>query len=83
MASAQNHPQEAAMKNAQRAMRLEVAILALREGYGDDPSESLIDLLTDARHWCDRNDQSFAELDRQAYQHYLTEIHAERSHTYE
>ena len=71
------------MNNAQRAIRLELAILALREEYGDDPCEGLIDLLTDARHWCDRNAHDFAELDRQAYQHYLTEIHAERSHDYE
>jgi hypothetical protein len=35
--------------------------------------ENLIDVLADARHWCDRNQLSFAELDRQAYQHYLTE----------
>ena len=34
-----------------------------------------MDLLTDARHWCDLNGQSFGELDRRAHQHYLAEIH--------
>lgn len=47
---------------------------------GDLP-ESLIDLLADARHWCDANSLSFADLDRQAYQHYLAETEAERSNS--
>jgi hypothetical protein len=34
----------------------------------------LIDILADARHWCDQNGHSFADLDRQAYQHYLGEL---------
>jgi len=37
-------------------------------------SENLIDLLSGARHWCDANGESFAALDRQAYQHYLAEL---------
>jgi hypothetical protein len=46
------------------------------DAYGDDLLESnLIDLLADARHWCDLNGQSFWELDRRAHRHYLTEIH--------
>ena len=41
-------------------------------GYSDDGSFiSLIDLLADARHWCDANNQDYADLDRIAYQHYL------------
>lgn len=40
----------------------------------DRPPEGLIDLLADARHWCDRHDQSFAALDRIAYRHYCDEI---------
>jgi hypothetical protein len=44
--------------------------------YGDDdPADRLVDLLTDARHWCDLNGQSFGEQDRRAHQHYLAEIH--------
>jgi hypothetical protein len=43
--------------------------------YGDDdPADRLVDLLTDARHWCDLHGQSFWEQDRRAHQHYLTEI---------
>jgi hypothetical protein len=48
----------------------------LLEHYGDDdPADRLVDMLTDARHWCDLNGQSFWELDRRAHQHYLAEIH--------
>ena len=49
----------------------------LRGGQGS-PSENLIDLLADARHWCDYNAESFGELDRLAYQHYLAEVDASR-----
>jgi hypothetical protein len=53
----------------------------LLKRYGDrDPAERLVDMLTDARHWCDLNGQSFGDLDRRAYQHYLSEIHLERRH---
>jgi hypothetical protein len=43
--------------------------------YNDerDTKANLIDLLADARHWCDRNGLNFAELDRVAYQHYAAE----------
>lgn len=41
-----------------------------------DTKGCLIDLLADARHWCDRNGYSFAELDRVAYQHYCAEVAA-------
>ena len=72
------------LDNAQRSNRLEVAMLALGEEYDDEPCTILIDILTDARHWCDHNAQSFAELDRLAYQHYLAEIHEQqRSHDHE
>ena len=48
----------------------------LLEHYGDDePADRLVDLLTDARHWCDLNGHCFGELDRRAHQHYLAEIH--------
>lgn len=38
-----------------------------------DITDCVVDLLTDARHWCDRHARSFAELDRLAYQHYVQE----------
>jgi hypothetical protein len=44
----------------------------------DTPQGCLIDLLTDARHWCDRHGESYAELDRVAYQHYLAERYEAR-----
>jgi hypothetical protein len=65
------------MNNAERAVRLEIAMLALREEYRDDACEWLVDLLTDARHWCDSNNRSFAELDGQAHRHYLAELDEE------
>jgi hypothetical protein len=49
----------------------------LRGGQGR-PSENLIDLLADARHWCDYNAEYFGELDRQAYQRYIAEVDASR-----
>jgi hypothetical protein len=49
-----------------------------RYGTDDDPEMCLVDFLADARHWCDRNAESFWELDRKAHQHYLAEIHEER-----
>jgi hypothetical protein len=68
------------MNNARRSNRFEVALMSLREEYDDDLVTTLIDLLADARHWCDHNDQSFAILDRQANQHYLAERnHSERT----
>ena len=41
------------------------------------PADRLVGLLADARIWCDLNGQSFAELDRCAYQQYLALIHHE------
>ena len=43
--------------------------------YGTD---CLSDLLADARHWCDRNDACYGDLDKQAYRHYLAELAEER-----
>jgi hypothetical protein len=63
-------------ENQKRAKRCAAAI----RRYNADPDEptNLIDFLADARHWCDHNDESYAELDRQAYQHYLAELCDER-----
>jgi hypothetical protein len=43
--------------------------------YNDEWDEraNLIDFLSDARHWCDREHLSFADLDRIAYRHYIAE----------
>lgn len=49
-----------------------------RYGTDDDPETCLVDFLADARHWCDRYGEGFADLDRRAYQHYLAELHEER-----
>ena len=63
------------MNNAQRSNRFEVAMLALDELYEDELPALLVEVLADARHWCDAHGFDFAALDRRAYQHYLHEIH--------
>lgn len=59
-------------ENARHAERCAQAI----RNYGDkcDEQTNLVDFLTDARHWCDRHGESYAELDRRAYRHYLEEL---------
>jgi hypothetical protein len=37
---------------------------------------NVVDMLADLRHLCDVNGWDFADLDRQAYQHYSTEKEA-------
>jgi hypothetical protein len=62
------------------AFRVLTFDLAL-ETYGDeDAATRCIDLLTDGRHWCDLNGLRFAELDRQAYGHYLGAYSQKGSH---
>jgi hypothetical protein len=39
-----------------------------------ETADCLSDFLADARHWCDRHGHSYAELDRQAYSHYIEEV---------
>ena len=47
----------------------------LRHYETDDTDRGcLIDLLADARHWCDQHGENYAELDRIAYGHYLAEF---------
>lgn len=48
-------------------------------GTGEDLSASLIQLLADARHWCDQACESFAALDRAAHRLYTAELQHERS----
>jgi hypothetical protein len=58
--------------NRRRAMRI-AHILTWCQDWTSH-REGLIDLLADARHWCDQNGESFGDLDRQAYRHYLAEL---------
>lgn len=58
--------------NKQRSRRC--ANVLRHYGTEDTDPGSLIDFLADARHWCDQHGESYAELDRIAYQHYLTEF---------
>lgn len=59
-------------ENDKRAKRC----IQILSDYGTDNTYAgcLTDFLTDARHWCDRNDQSFSDLDRRASQNYLAEL---------
>ena len=59
------------LSNASRVERFQACL----ETYNDehDTRANLTDLLADARHWCDANGQSFADIDRLAYQHYACE----------
>lgn len=50
--------------NDHRANRLRAALR--RYGTDDTVTGSLTELLADARHWCNRHGESFAELDRRA-----------------
>ena len=63
-------------RNQDRAERF-AGLLAL---YDSDDTNScrLTDLLTDARHWCDRQNQCYGTRDRVAYDHYLAEFAGER-----
>jgi hypothetical protein len=59
------------LTNARRAKRCEK--LLRRYDADSDLTTNLIDLLADARHWCDANDEDFYQLDRRAHAHYLDE----------
>lgn len=63
--------------NQRRAMRVEHVLTWCKDW--DSGKEGLIDLLTDARHWCDRLGESFAELDRIANHHYIAERNNEEN----
>jgi hypothetical protein len=65
------HTPHTGSANGRRARRIDC--LLARCDDGNAPRESLIDLLADARHWCDRHEYDFADLDRVAYQHYAAE----------
>jgi hypothetical protein len=59
------------LTNQNRVARLTKVL----RGYETDDTEAgcLIDILADARHWCDRHNMDYARFDRLAYQHYLAE----------
>ena len=57
--------------NHRRAMRVE-HVLSWCKDWATG-REGLIDLLTDARHWCDEHGEDFAKLDRLAREHYVVE----------
>ncbi|GIW86361.1 MAG: hypothetical protein KatS3mg108_0685 [Isosphaeraceae bacterium] len=61
-------------KNDRRAMRID-HVLTWCKDWGSK-REGLIDLLTDARHWCDRHGEDLAGLDRLAHEHYLAELNS-------
>ena len=59
------------MDNARRVAAFEKAI----ELYGTgSPQEILIDLLTDAMHWCDANGEDFHISLAMACRHYIHEL---------
>ncbi len=64
------------MTNNDRAERCARTIRQYNDEW--DEKSNLIDLLADARHWCDRKDLSFAELDRIAYDRYVAELYPRR-----
>jgi hypothetical protein len=59
--------------NALISQRVEKCDAVLRH-YSGDVVSGLTDFLADARHWCDATGEDFAQLDQQAYQHYLVEL---------
>lgn len=68
-------------ENPRRAKRC----AAVLETYNDqwDAEANLIDLLADARHWCDREARDYGKLNRLAHEHYLAELEGERGGSHE
>lgn len=57
-----------------RAATLHRELKRLYDDFG--PKENVTDMLTDLRHLCDSKNWNFADLNRQAYSHYVVEKHA-------
>lgn len=57
-----------------------IAKRALKAGYDEteEPATHITDLLADLRHLCDRLRLNFADLDSQAYDHYIEEVGQDR-----
>ena len=62
--------------NAIRAAR--VRRILTRSRMGDDLATSLVDLLTDAMHYCDLNGEDFHWALAQACRHYIHELNEEQ-----
>jgi len=65
--------------NEARAERAETVIdayMAADDAMGDDVT-SLVDLLADLRHWCDRHQVSFEDALASSYNHYQAETEGE------
>lgn len=62
--------------NARRALRFG-HVLTWCKDWGSG-SEGLIDLLTDAQHWCDANGEDFHIALAQACRHYIHELNDEQ-----
>jgi len=63
--------------NRIRAERIDAALAAYRSHVGDgpaEPDEAVTDLLTDLRHYCDRENLDIADRDRLAEIHYQAEL---------
>jgi len=63
--------------NQRRAMRFE-ELLAWCPDWGG-AQEGLIDLLTDAMHWCDANSENFHIALAQACRHYIHELNDQQT----
>jgi hypothetical protein len=62
--------------NRYRAHRCDKALRHYDTDF--DTKTCLIDFLADARHWCDRQGESYSALDRTAHEHYSAEALAAR-----
>jgi hypothetical protein len=61
------------MNNETRCNRFEVVILSLTDDYDNDVPTALIDLMTDAMHWCRQYDQDFDRCLRLVSKHFDAE----------
>ena len=61
--------------NQQRADRCQQSITAYSD---DDDHSNLVDLLTDAMHWCDANGEDFHIALAMACRHYIHELNDEQ-----
>lgn len=58
--------------NLRRAERCQQVLANYNDEW--DAEANLVDLLADARHWCDRQERDYAKLDRLGHEHYLAEL---------
>ena len=73
-------PPDPDLKNDDRAEWAFAALAAFRDATGTDEEDALGDLLTDLRHWADRNNYDFdAAMDR-ANHHYQAETTPDPAH---